>query len=122
VRYLVLAYGDRKKNEALSSAEFEAILAKCKPCDEELRSSGHLVSAESLEWDSVTIRPQDGKTVTTDGPYAETKEQIGGVIIIEARDMDEAVRIAKMHPAAQPWAEHLGWWIELRPFAAGCHK
>lgn len=120
MKYLVLAYGDRSKMEGLTPAQFEALVERCKVHDAELRRSGHLVSAESLEWDSVCLRPRGGKTVTTDGPYLETKEQIGGLILIEARDLNEALRIAALHPAAT-LGEELGWGIEVRPFAAACH-
>jgi hypothetical protein len=121
MKYLCLAYGDRKKMGALTKADFDALKGKCAEYDAELRASGHFVSAESLEWDAVTIRPRGGKPVTTDGPFAETKEQIGGVIIIEAKDLNEAVRIASMHPAAH-LGETLGWGVEVRPYSAGCHQ
>jgi hypothetical protein len=120
MKYLVLAYGDREKMEQLTPAQFGDLVAKCKVLDEELRKSGHLVSAESLEWDSMCLRPRGGRTVTTDGPYLETKEQVGGLIVIEARDLNEALRIAAMHPAAT-LGEEVGWGIEVRPFADGCH-
>ena len=121
MKYLCLAYGDQKKMEALSKAEFEALKAQCQVHDEELKKSGHYVSGESLEWAAMAIRPRGGKAVTTDGPFIEAKETIGGVVIIEARDLNEAVRIASMHPAAH-LGEKLGWGIELRPFAAACHQ
>ncbi len=121
MKYLVLAYGDREKVERLSPAEFEELVAKARALDEKLRASGHLLSAESLEWASRCLRPRGGKTVAADGPYLETKQQIGGVILIEARDFDEAMRIAALHPAAT-LGEELGWGIEVRPFADGCHQ
>jgi hypothetical protein len=121
MKYLCLAYGDREKMQALTKAEFEALFAKCGEHDAELKKSGHYVSAQSLEWDSMCIRVRNGKRVITDGPWAETKEQIGGVVVIEAKDLNEAVRIASMHPAAH-LGEHLGWGIEVRPIAAGCHQ
>jgi hypothetical protein len=121
MKYLCLAYGDPKKMKALSKAEFEALKSKCMEYDGELRASGHFVSAEPLEWDAVSIRPRGGKPVTTDGPFVETKEQIGSTIIIEAKDLNEAVRIASMHPAAH-LGESLGWGVEVRPFAASCHQ
>jgi len=121
MRYLVLAYGDRSKMEKLTKEQFAALVARCKVHDEELKRSGHLVSADSLEWDCVAIRPRGGKPTVTDGPYAELREQVGGLILIEARDLNEAVRIASLHPAAH-LGEELGWGIELRPIAAGCHQ
>jgi|RhiMethySRZTD1v2_1073278.scaffolds.fasta_scaffold374421_2 hypothetical protein len=121
MKYLCLAFGDQKKMEALTKPEFEDLLAQCRVHDEELRKSGHYVSGESLEWAAMTIRPRNGKPVTTDGPFAESKETVGGVVIIEARDLNEAVRIASMHPAAH-LGEKLGWGIELRPFSPTCHQ
>jgi len=67
------------------------------------------------------IRPRDGKPVVTDGPYVETKEQVGGLVIIEAADLNEAVRIASLHPAAH-LGEKLGWGVEIRPIAESCHQ
>lgn len=121
MKYLCLAYGDQKKMEALSKAEFEDLKAQCGVHDAELRRSGHLVSAQSLEWATSTLRSQGGKVVVTDGPFVESKEKIGGLIVIEARDWNEALRIASLHPAAH-LGEKLGWAIEVRPIADGCHQ
>ena len=121
MKFLLLAYGDRKKVEALSKEEFEALVARCRVHDEELRRTGQLVGVDSLEWDGVTIRPRNGKPTVTDGPFAEAKEVVGTVIVIEARDLDDAIRVASLHPAAH-LGEDLGWGIELRPVADGCHQ
>ena len=120
MKYLCLAYGDRKKMEKLTKQEFEALVARCKEHDAELQGSGHYVSANSLEWDAVTIRPRGGKPVVTDGPFIESRELVGGLIVIEARDLNEAVRIASLHPAAH-LGEELGWGIEVRPTGT-CHQ
>jgi hypothetical protein len=61
----------------------------------------------------VSVRPAKGKPSVTDGPFAETKEQLGSFFLIEAKDMEEAVRIASMHPAAR-LGEQLGWGVEVR--------
>jgi hypothetical protein len=121
MQYLCLAYGDRKKMESLGKQQFEALVARCKEHDARLQASGHYVSGRSLEWDTVMIRPSKGKPHVTDGPFAEAREQIGGVVIIEAHDLADAIRIASLHPAAH-LGEDLGWYIELRPFAAACHQ
>jgi len=121
MRFLLLAYGDRTKMATLSTAEFDALVAKCRVHDEKLRETGRLLSVESLEWDTATIRPRGGKSVVTDGPFAESKEQVGSILMIEAEDLKDAVRIASLHPAAQ-LGEDLGWWIEVRPVADGCHQ
>src|SRR5262245_30409317 len=121
MKFLCLAYGDPKKMEALSKAEFEALVGECRVHDEELRKSGHLVLVESLDWATRTVRARNGKVVTSDGPFVETKEQVGGLFIIEAKDFDEAVRVASMHPGARR-GEHLGWAVEVRPVADACHQ
>ena len=64
--------------------------------------------------DSVSLRPRNGKVTVTDGPYAETKEQLGSYFLIEARDLNEAIQVASKHPAAR-LNEHLGWGVEVRP-------
>jgi len=121
MKYLCLAYGDQKKMSKLTPGEFEALVAQCKTHDERLRATGQLVQAQSLEWATTTIRPVGGKTVVTDGPFVESREQVGGLIVIEAKDHEEAIRIASLHPAAH-LGEKLGWAIELRPIADGCHQ
>jgi hypothetical protein len=121
MKYLCLAYGDQRKMEALTKEQFEALVARCRLHDEELRKSGHLVMVESLEWATTTIRARNGKVVTTDGPFVETKEKVGGLFVIEARDLNEAIRVAALHPAAH-LGEDVGWAIEVRPIAAGCHQ
>jgi len=116
VKYLCLAYYDEKKLETLSEAEMEAIGRDCQPLDAQLQRSGHLLEVGSLAAtrESVSLRPRGGKPVVTDGPYAETKEQLGSYFLIEARDLKEAIAIASLHPAAR-LNEHLGWGIEIRP-------
>jgi hypothetical protein len=121
MKFLCLAYGDQRKMEALTPAQFEALVAQCKIHDEELRKTGHVVLTESLEWAVRSVRPRNGKPVITDGPFVETKEVVGGLFIIEAKDMDEAMRIASLHPAAH-LGDGVGWGIEVRPIAAGCHQ
>lgn len=114
MRYLCLAYGDRAAMEALTPDEMGELIAGCRARDEELKRSGHYVEGHSLEWDAMTIRPRGGKPVVTDGPFIESREVVGGLVIIEARDLNEAVRIASLHPAAH-LGEKLGWGIEVRP-------
>jgi hypothetical protein len=116
MKYLCLAYYDEKKFEALPEAQLRAIVSQCPPHDEELRRSGHLVAQASLgpTKSSAVIRPRNGRPAVTDGPFAETKEQVGGFFIIEARDLNEAVRVASKHPAAH-LGEQMGWGIEVRP-------
>jgi hypothetical protein len=116
MKYLCLAYYDEKKFDTLSKQQLEAIRTECKPYDEELQQSGHLVATGSLQstQSTVSVRPRNGKVSITDGPFAETKEQVGGFFVIEARDLNEAIRVASKHPAAH-LNEQLGWGIEVRP-------
>jgi hypothetical protein len=116
MKYLCLAYYDEKAFEALSKPEFDAIVGKCPAYDDALRRSGRLVVQASLGSPRATtvLRPKNGKPLVTDGPYVETKEQVGGFFIIEAADLDEAIRVASNHPAAN-LGERAGWAVEIRP-------
>ena len=117
MKYLLLAYGDERKMEALSEKELATIGAECRPYDDELRKSGRVVAMGSLAPTrmTTTIRTRNGRLLATDGPFVETRETLGGFLIIEARDLNEAIRIASRHPAAL-LNERLGWAVELRPF------
>jgi hypothetical protein len=116
MKYLCLAYYDVKKFDALSQAELDALVSQCPAYDNTLRQSGHLVIQASLGplQATTTVRPRNGKPSITDGPFTETKEQVGGFFIIEARDQNEAIQVASNHPAAH-LGEHVGWGIEVRP-------
>jgi hypothetical protein len=116
MKYLCLAYYDEKKFAMLTEAELAAIGRDCRPLDVDLQRSGRLLEVASLAatTDSVSLRPRNGKVMVTDGPFAETKEQVGSYFLIEARDLDEAIEVASKHPAAR-LNEHLGWGVEIRP-------
>ena len=114
MRFLCLAYGNRQKVEALTRAEYEAIVRDCQPFMKELNGTGRVVFSGSLSWDVTTIRPRNGKALVTDGPFVETKEQVGGLFVVEAADLSEAIRLASNHPAAH-LGENLGWAIEVHP-------
>jgi hypothetical protein len=116
MKYLCLAYYDVEKMAALPKVQFDAIVSRCPQHDGELRASGRLVMSGSLgapeSW--MTIRPRPGRPAITDGPYAETKELVGGFFIIEAQDLNDAVRVASKHPAAH-LGQEIGWGIEVLP-------
>jgi len=114
MKYLCLAYGDPKKMDELSKEQLAALFARCQAYDAELKATGQLVEGKSLEWDTVTLRPTGGQPLVSDGPFVETKEKVGGLIVIEARDLNDAIRVASLHPAARMGAE-LGWALEVRP-------
>ena len=115
MKYLCLAYYDYKKFEAMPKPELRAIVSQCPAHDAELRASGNLLVQASLGdvAATTTIRPKAGKPTVTDGPFTETKEQVGGFFMIEARDLNEAIRIASKHPAAH-LGEAVGWAVEVR--------
>jgi hypothetical protein len=116
MKYLCLAYYDPQKFASMSPAAVEALVSQCPAHDAALRACGGLVMQASLgELDGArTILPKAGRPFFTDGPFTETKEQIGGFFIIEAADIDDALRIAALHPAARIGAE-AGWGVEVRP-------
>lgn len=116
MKYLCLACYDVEKFNALSPEKLQALVSQCPAHDAALRASGALRIQASLGEppDTRTIRPRNGKPTVTDGPYIETKEQVGGFFIIDATDMNEALRIAAKHPAAL-LGEDVGWAVEVRP-------
>lgn len=114
MRYLILAYGHEEKCKALTEDQMRALGQQCTVRDEELRRTGKLVFSGSLGWNAMSIRPRNGKPTVTDGPYIEAREVVGGFLIVEARDLNEAVQLAQLHPAAT-LGEELGWGIEVRP-------
>lgn len=114
MKFLCLAYGDPQKMSALSESELEALFAQCRALDAELQATGQVLQGESLDWAVTTIRPRGGKPVVSDGPFVETKELVGGLILIEARDLNDAIRVASLHPAAT-LGEEIGWAVEIRP-------
>lgn len=114
MKYLLLAYGNEEKFNQMSKAELAALGEKCKAFDAEMRAAGEVTWAGSLSWGSKSMRLQGGKLTVTDGPFVDTKEVVGGVVLIDAPDFDAAVKLASLHPAAR-MGEELGWGIELRP-------
>lgn len=115
MKFLALGYYDPEAFEALDEDEKEALARRCAPHDEELRATGSVVASASLEHGSwTTLRPSASGTSVTDGPFAETRELIGSFFVLEADDLDEAVEIASLHPAARLGRE-MGFAIEVRP-------
>jgi hypothetical protein len=111
MKYLCLVYHDEKSLEALPASEYDALVAETRAYDEELRQRGHYLSANMLDYVQVatTVRIGNGGVAVTDDPGAAAREQLGGFILIEARDVNEAVRVASQAPSAR-----IGR-IEVRP-------
>ncbi len=115
-KYLCLAYYDPGRMAALPPADVQAIVSQCPARDAELRATGRLLVSASLQGPEATfqLRPRAGKPKVTDGPYIESKEMVGGFFIIEAKDREDALRLASIHPAAT-LGEAAGWGIEVHP-------
>ena len=112
MKYLCLIYNDEKKTNALPSGEIQAVLDACEPYTDKLKGNGQLVAAERLRPTNTatTVRMDGDRMSITDGPFAETKEQLGGFLLIDAKDLDEAISIASKMPPAR-----LGGSVEVRP-------
>jgi hypothetical protein len=103
MKYISLGYFDEKKWEAMSESEQKAFLDECFAYDDLLRKNGHIVGGEALQssGNAVTLRWKNGNLFVTDGPYAETKEQLGGFGVFEARDLNHAIQLLSNHPAVK---------------------
>jgi hypothetical protein len=103
MRYLCLVHGDPAAWEKMSKMESRAFDDEHIAYDDTLKAGGHLVANDALEpaENATIVRVRDGRISTTDGPFAETKEQLGGFILIEARDLNEAIRLAAGIPSAR---------------------
>lgn len=111
MRYLCLIYYDEKRLGELPASEYASIEAECVSYEGSLRSRGQLLAVEALQPTeaATTVRVRNGRHSITDGPFAETKEQLGGFYLIDARDLNEAIRIAGQIPPGR-----LGS-VEVRP-------
>ncbi len=111
MKYMCLAYEDEGQLNALSASEWDALRRETLAYVEGLRESGHLIATRALQSarTAATVQVRAGRLSVTDGPFAETKEQLGGFFLIEARDRDEAIRVASKWPSAR-----IGT-IEVRP-------
>ena len=112
MRYVCLGYAEDGKWERMTESERNAMVEECFAYDDVLRAGGHIVGGEALgpARNAVTLRYQGGKVVPTDGPYAETKEQIGGILVLEAKDLNHAIALMSKHPGVR-----LGGPFEIRP-------
>ena len=112
MQYILLIYDEEKSWQKLPEAERGAIFQQYMEFTQGIVKSGHFRAGDALQPVSTatTVRVKDGKRVTTDGPFAETKEQLGGYYLIEAKDLDEAIAIAARIPSVR-----IGGAIEVRP-------
>ena len=111
MKYMLLVYENEANWNALSEAEKGKIFQEYMAYGSGLRKSGHWLASNALQpvATATTVRVKDGKTLTTDGPFAETREQFGGFYLVEAKDLDEAVKLAARIPGARTGS------VEVRP-------
>lgn len=113
MKYICLGYIEPNKLQSMPENESLAMMDECFSYDDELRSNGHFAGGHALQGPdtAMTLRWQDGKVAITDGPYAETKEQLGGILILEARDLNHALELMSKHPGVKAGP------FEIRPAA-----
>jgi hypothetical protein len=118
MKFLFMIYHDEDVLDALPEGEMQALVDSALDYDEEIRRSGHYIVSNALQpaRTARTLRVRGSKVSTTDGPFAETKEQLGGFFLIEAKDMDEACQVASRFPPAR-----IGT-IEVRPVQELLHS
>jgi hypothetical protein len=111
MKYLLLCCHEERKLNAMSKGEWDALLDETLAYIEEIQKSGHYIASEPLEsvQTATTVRVRNGKVSVTDGPFAETKEQLGGFFLIEAWDLNEAIQIASRFPSVRTGS------MEVRP-------
>ena len=113
MKYICLGYYDEKTWENVSETEQNARVDECFAYDDLLRKNGHFAGGEALQsaGNATTLRWKNGKVSITDGPYAETKEQLGGILILEATDLNHAIQLMSKHPGVKMGP------FEIRPAA-----
>lgn len=119
MKYICLGYIEDGKWDSLTESQRKALMDECFAYDDELRKNGHFLGGEALQGprNAATLRWQEGKVAVTDGPYAETKEQIGGILLLEARDLNHAIQLMSKHPGVR-----LGGPFEIRPSAEATNE
>ena len=111
MKYLCLIYDEEKKFGTMSKGDMDGMMSEYRAFGDEIKKKGHFIGGEQLQpvSSATTIRSRNGKISTTDGPFAETREQLGGFYFIEARDLNEAIAIASRIPSVRTGS------IEVRP-------
>jgi hypothetical protein len=111
MKYLCLIYDKESRWTTMSKDEADGVMKEYFDFTDDIRKSGHMLGGDSLlpTSSATTVRVRNGKLGTTDGPFAETKEQLGGFYMIEAKDLNEAIQIAARIPAARTGS------VEVRP-------
>lgn len=118
MKFICLGYYDEAKFAQMPPEVGQRMMEECFAYDDELRRGGHFIGGEALQSPSqaVTLRPINGQVEVTDGPYAETKEALGGILLLEARDMAHAVELMSKHPGSKMGP------FEIRPSNDEIHR
>ena len=103
MKYVCLGYFDEIGWERLPENERRSLMDRCLEYDQELKRAGHFVGGEALQGarNAATLRYRDGAVTVTDGPFSETREQIGGILFLEARDLNDAIQLMSRHPGVR---------------------
>jgi hypothetical protein len=112
MKYICLGYYQPAKHAVMTEDQQNAMFDECFEYDDHLRANGHWAGGEALQppETALTLYWKNGKVATTDGPFTETKEQLGGILVLEARDMNHAVQLITQHPALR-----YGSIFDIRP-------
>ena len=113
MKYVCLGFIDESKFSEIAPEDAQRMMEECFAYDDELRRGGHFLGGEALDSarNAVTLRMKHGKVEVTDGPYVETKETLGGILLLEARDLNHAIALMSKHPALLT----IGNSFEIRP-------
>ena len=113
MKYVCLGFFDEAAFAQIPQADAERMMEDCFAYDDILRRGGHFLGGEALDSarNAVTLRMKDGEVQVTDGPFTETKETLGGILLLEARDLNHAIALMSKHPAARIWPTT----FEIRP-------
>jgi hypothetical protein len=100
MKYVCLRFIDERKFAEIPQKDAQRMMEECFAYDDELRRGGHFLGGEALDSarNAVTLRMKNGKVLVTDGPYVETKETLGGILLLEARDLNHAISLMSKHP------------------------
>ena len=112
MKYICLGYMEEKEWDTMSENEQKIFMDECFAYDDELRKMGHFIGGEALQsaQNAIPLRLQNGKVAVIDGPFAETKEQLGGILMLKAKDLNHAIQLMAKHPSIRR-----GSCWELRP-------
>jgi hypothetical protein len=103
MKFICLGFYDESSWNEMTESERNAFMQQCFAYDDELRRGGHFLGGEALQpaRNAATVRSRSGQVMVTDGPFAETKEQLGGILFLEARDLNHAIQLMARHPGVR---------------------